>query len=87
MHSRKLMPSDWAKRFWFATVNEQNSALRCACETFGIDRLMLGTDWPLLPHDKLKHFVDYMPEALAPEDARRILDVNAAALLGLTQAD
>ena len=43
---------------------EQHSALRCACETFGVERLMLGTDWPMLPPEKLKHFVDYVAEAL-----------------------
>jgi aminocarboxymuconate-semialdehyde decarboxylase len=82
-HSAELMPSDLARRFWFDTVNEQHSALRCACETFGVERILLGTDWPMLPADKLKHFVDYIPEALPAEDARRILDVNAAKLLGL----
>jgi 6-methylsalicylate decarboxylase len=81
--SADLMPSDLARRFWFDTVNEQHSALRCACETFGVERILLGTDWPMLPAEKLKHFVDYIPEALPPEDARRILDVNAAQLLGL----
>jgi len=40
---------------------------------------------PMLPPDKLKHFVDYVPEALAADDARRILDVNAARLLGLAE--
>lgn len=85
-HSSELMPSDLARRFWFDTVNEQHSALRCACETFGSERIMLGTDWPMLPPDKLKHFVDYVSEALPPEDSQRILDVNAAQLLGLTSA-
>ena len=86
-HSPDLMPSDLARRFWFDTVNEQHSALRCACETFGAERLLLGTDWPMLPPEKLKHFVDYIPEALAVDDARRILDVNAARLLGLAEDD
>jgi aminocarboxymuconate-semialdehyde decarboxylase len=82
--SAELMPSDLARRFWFDTVNEQHSALRCACETFGVERILLGTDWPMLPPEKLKHFVDYIPEALPPDDARRILEVNAAELLGLS---
>ena len=80
--SAELLPSDLARRFWFDTVNEQHSALRCACETFGAERLLLGTDWPMLPPAKLKHFVDYVPEALDDADARRILDVNAAAVAG-----
>jgi predicted TIM-barrel fold metal-dependent hydrolase len=84
-YSADLMPSDLARRFWFDTVNEQHSALRCACETFGADRLLLGTDWPMLPAEKLKHFVDYVSEALPADDARRILDVNTAQLLGLTE--
>jgi aminocarboxymuconate-semialdehyde decarboxylase len=80
------MPSDLARRFWFDTVNEQHSALRCACETFGVDRLMLGTDWPMLPPEKLKHFVDYVDEALSPSEARAVLDLNAAKLLGFGEA-
>jgi 6-methylsalicylate decarboxylase len=84
--SPNVMPSDLARRFWFDTVNEQHSALRCASETFGTDRMLLGTDWPMLPPEKLKHFVDYIPEALDAEDARQVLDVNAAKLLGLSTA-
>jgi aminocarboxymuconate-semialdehyde decarboxylase len=83
-YSADLMPRDLARRFWFDTVNEQHSALRCACETFGADRLLLGTDWPMLPPEKLKHFVDYVAEALPGGDAERILDVNASELLGIT---
>ena len=47
---------------------------------------MLGTDWPMLPPEKLKHFVDYVDEALPPADARAVLDLNAAKLLGLSEA-
>jgi Amidohydrolase/Bacterial extracellular solute-binding proteins, family 5 Middle len=82
-HSAELMPSDLATGFWFDTVNEQHWALRCACDTFGAERIMLGTDWPMLPPEKLKHFVDYIPEALPAEDAQRILEINASRLLAL----
>jgi aminocarboxymuconate-semialdehyde decarboxylase len=78
-----LMPSDLARRFWFDTVNEQHSALRCACETFGVSRIMLGTDWPMLAPEMVKHFVDYVTEALPASDAEAILDHNAAELLGI----
>lgn len=84
-HGPDVMPSDLARQFWFDTVNEQHSALRCACETFGAQRILLGTDWPMLPPDKLKHFVDYVAEALPAEDAQAILDRNAAALLGIAE--
>jgi len=81
--SATLMPSDLARRFWFDTVNEQPSALRCACEAFGPDRLMLGTDWPMLAPEMVKDFVDYVTAALPPHQAQQVLDGNAPALLGL----
>jgi aminocarboxymuconate-semialdehyde decarboxylase len=84
-HQTDLLPSDLARRFWFDTVNEQHSALRCACETFGASQLMLGTDWPMLGPEMLKDFVDYIPEALAPDEAEAILDRNAPALLGIAE--
>src|SRR5579864_1708389 len=80
-----LKPSDLARRFWVDTVSEQHSALRCACETFGVSQLMLGTDWPMLAPEMLKHFVDYIPEALSPDDATTILERNAAQLLGIEE--
>ena len=82
--SAELMPSDLLKRMWFDTVSEHPAALRCACDSFGVDRIMLGTDWPMLPPDKLKHFVDYVSEALPADQAKQVLDRNAAELLGLT---
>jgi 6-methylsalicylate decarboxylase len=80
--SPNARPSDLVRRMWFDTVNEQPSALRCACEAVGVDRLMLGTDWPMLPPEKLKHFVEYVGESVPEADARKILDENAVALLG-----
>jgi hypothetical protein len=38
----------------------------------------------MLPPEKLKHFVEYVPEALPAEEAQRILDMNAAQLLGVS---
>src|SRR5436305_4956030 len=49
-----LMPSDLLRRMWFDSVNEHPTALRCACEAFGVDRVLLGTDWPFLPPDKVE---------------------------------
>jgi aminocarboxymuconate-semialdehyde decarboxylase len=81
--SPDLKPSDLLRRMWFDSVNEYPPALRCACDAFGVDRILLGTDWPFLRPDKLKHFVTYVEEALPPSDAQAILDRNAATLLGL----
>jgi predicted TIM-barrel fold metal-dependent hydrolase len=78
-----LKPSDLLRRMWFDSVNEHPVALRCACEAFGVDRLLLGTDWPFLPADKLQRCVTYVEEALPSAEASAILDRNAASLLGL----
>jgi aminocarboxymuconate-semialdehyde decarboxylase len=80
-----LMPSDLARRFWFDSVNEQHSALRCACETFGVSRIMLGTDWPMLAPEMVRHFVDYVSEALPAPEAEAVLERNAADLLGIAE--
>ena len=40
----------------------------------------------MLPTEKLKHFVDYVDEALPKADARAVLDLNAAKLLGFSEA-
>jgi aminocarboxymuconate-semialdehyde decarboxylase len=81
--SSELKPSDLLRRMWFDSVNEYPAALRCACEAFGVDRLLLGTDWPFLPSNKLQRCVAYVEEALPAPDAAAILDRNAASLLGL----
>jgi 6-methylsalicylate decarboxylase len=76
-------PSELLRRMWFDSVNEHPVALRCACEAFGVDRILLGTDWPFLPPDKLQRCVAYVEESLPQPDAQAILDRNAAAVLGL----
>jgi len=79
-------PSDLIRRLWFDTVNQYPAALRCACEAFGADRLMLGTDFPYLAGPKFLGCVTYVQQSgLADQDVRAILDGNAEELLGLAQ--
>jgi hypothetical protein len=41
------LPSVAARRMWYDTVGHGHApALRCAVESFGADRLLLGTDFP-----------------------------------------
>jgi 6-methylsalicylate decarboxylase len=78
------LPSEHVRRLWFDTVNCLPAALRCACEAFGADRILLGTDYPYLAGPRFEHAVRYVEEAgLAPADAAAIAGGNAAALLGL----
>ncbi|MBX6723636.1 MAG: amidohydrolase family protein, partial [Dactylosporangium sp.] len=70
---------------WYDTVNLQPSALRCACDALGGDRLLLGTDFPYLAGAKLERAVRYLDEAgLEPRVVAAIAGENARALLGLT---
>jgi aminocarboxymuconate-semialdehyde decarboxylase len=78
------LPSANLRRLWYDTANGHPAALRCACESFGADRLMLGTDYPYRRGANLEHAVNYVDSSgLAPEEAQAIRGDNAAALLGI----
>jgi 6-methylsalicylate decarboxylase len=85
MPSAPEKPSVAARRMWYDTVGHgHRPALRAAVETFGADRLVLGTDFPYESGELFKEAVRYIGNAgLTPADARQILDVTAATLLGL----
>jgi predicted TIM-barrel fold metal-dependent hydrolase len=79
-------PAMTARRFWYDTVGHgSHAALRCACEAFGPDRLLTGSDYPvLLQYESYKQTFAYIREAGLPDNgADRILYRNAAALFGL----
>jgi predicted TIM-barrel fold metal-dependent hydrolase len=77
------VPSAEAKRLWYDTVNAHPAALRCACETFGADRLLLGTDTPYWQDDLYQLAVDYIARSnLSAEDAERIYHANAVTVFG-----
>ncbi|MEU9608665.1 amidohydrolase family protein [Streptomyces sp. NPDC048057] len=78
-------PSAAARRMWFDSVGHGHvPALRAAVESFGADRIVLGTDFPYEAGDLFRTAVTYVEHSGLPADqARRILDTNAPALLGL----
>jgi aminocarboxymuconate-semialdehyde decarboxylase len=77
-------PGAYYRRLWYDTVNSHPAALRCACETFGADRLLLGTDFPYLVGAQWAPLVRYVEQAgFPPEGAAAILGGNARTLLGL----
>jgi 6-methylsalicylate decarboxylase len=78
------LPSAAARRMWYDTVGHGHApALRCAIDSFGADRLLLGTDFPYENGDTFVRAVDYINDPqIDPGAARAILDQNAGALLG-----
>jgi predicted TIM-barrel fold metal-dependent hydrolase len=56
---------------------------RCAADSFGADRLVLGTDFPYETGAVFERAVSYITTSgLAPGDADRVLSANAEALFG-----
>ena len=75
-------PSTAARRLWYDTVGHGHlPAIRAAAETFGADRLVLGTDFPYQDGDLFRRGISYVEESLG-KDADAVLDRTAAALLG-----
>ena len=88
MRARNLPepPSVTAKRFYYDTVGHGSpAALTCACMAFGADHLVPGSDFPaLINFERYKRAFEYISEStLPPEDIDRILNRNAAQLLGI----
>lgn len=79
-------PSDTVRRMWFDTlVHGSVPALQAAVASFGVDRLVTGSDFPVMEHhDGYKASIDYIRHAgLAEADVEQILHVNAPRLFGL----
>jgi aminocarboxymuconate-semialdehyde decarboxylase len=79
-------PSLAARRMWYDTVGHAHPpALRCAADSLGADRLVLGTDFPYQNGAAYERAVTYVTTSgLAPGDADNILSANGQRLFGLT---
>jgi aminocarboxymuconate-semialdehyde decarboxylase len=75
-------PEEYARRLFYDTLTYSARALRFAIDTFGADRLFLGSDYPFVIKDP-----DPVASACALDldDAARaaILEGNAKRFLGL----
>jgi 6-methylsalicylate decarboxylase len=80
-------PSMAARRMWYDTVGHGHvPALRCAIDSFGADRLLLGTDFPYENGNTFLRAVDYINDPqVGATAAVAILDQNASTLLGIGQ--
>lgn len=78
-------PSQAVHRLWFDSVSHcHEPALRCAIESFGADRILLGTDFPYENGDTFVRAVEYITDVADPGEAHAILDANAMALFRLS---
>jgi predicted TIM-barrel fold metal-dependent hydrolase len=79
-------PSVTARRFWYDTVSHgSRAALRCACEAFGPERLVTGSDYPvLLAFESYNRTFSYIREAGLDDDAvEQILTRTARSLFAI----
>lgn len=74
-------PISWycRNRFYFDTCSFHPPALRCAYESIGVDRLLLGSDFPF--RGSQARAMQDLREHLSPEDAATIMTTNARFLL------
>jgi 6-methylsalicylate decarboxylase len=76
------LPSTAARRMWYDTVGHGHvPALRCAIDSLGAGRLLLGTDFPYEAGDIFVRAIDCITDPrITQDEANAILEGNAAAL-------
>ncbi|MFF4902687.1 amidohydrolase family protein [Streptomyces sp. NPDC001068] len=75
------LPSTLLRRMWFDTVGAHAPALREAIDSFGADRIVLGSDYPYFQGDLYTRAVRYVSEADLPaEQVRAVLEDNVRAV-------
>jgi aminocarboxymuconate-semialdehyde decarboxylase len=76
-------PSDYLRMMYFDTVSYHAPAVRCAIDTIGADRLVFGTDAPMLLSLKRRGIEVIEEVGLGEVDRRRIFGETARMLLKL----
>jgi predicted TIM-barrel fold metal-dependent hydrolase len=70
-----------SRAFWYDTVNGYPHALQCACAAFGVDRIVLGTDYPFFRDDAYQWQVEYVLQSgLSDAEAQAIFSDNTRRL-------
>jgi aminocarboxymuconate-semialdehyde decarboxylase len=79
----KGVPREELRKFWYDTVNAHPPSLRLAIETFGLDRLVFGTDWPFWKGEAHQLAADHLAQSgLTPAQIAAIDSGNARAIFG-----
>jgi aminocarboxymuconate-semialdehyde decarboxylase len=80
-------PSTYLRRFYYDSLTHSEPALRYLIDTVGIDRVVLGTDWPAdMMTDWPVAWILAM-ESLTDDEKERILWRNLQDLLGLKEVE
>ena len=76
-------PSHYIPRIYYDTVSPSEGAVRFLIDQVGIDRVVLGSDWPYVPWDPSPGGWIESLESLTPEEKEKILYKNLEELLGI----
>ncbi|HUG38491.1 MAG TPA: amidohydrolase family protein, partial [Candidatus Limnocylindrales bacterium] len=76
-------PSAYERRLYYDTVTGNEAALRFLIDRVGIDRVVLGSDWPFVPWDPSPVTWVRGLQSLTQDEKDKILSQNLATLLGL----
>lgn len=80
-------PSESLENIYFECAGHGERAISFALAAYGSERMLLGTDFPMVMADELDVLVDRSLAALgSPEEQRRIAQLNAHELFGLASA-
>lgn len=86
----KENPLDSFKRFYVDTADHPSSTLKCVLEFFGVERMVLGTNYPYGPEEGcllVKNSLNAIDELNLPDgDKQNILGGNAANIFGMGTA-
>jgi aminocarboxymuconate-semialdehyde decarboxylase len=76
-------PSSYQRHLWYDTVVGSEKALRFLIDEVGVDRVVLGSDWPFVPwHPSPVTWLQGLP-TISADEKEKILWKNVEALLGL----
>lgn len=79
----KGVPREELGKFWYDTVNGYPPSLKLAIETFGLERIVFGTDWPFWKGEAHQLAADFISQSgLTPAQIAAIDSGNARALFG-----
>jgi aminocarboxymuconate-semialdehyde decarboxylase len=76
-------PSTYQRRLYYDCVTNSEAALRFLIDQVGVDRVVLGSDWPFVQWEPSPVAWVQGLQSLTPEEKSKILWENLEQLLGL----